>query len=79
MNREALNKGQDDAEWLKMQIYRRTRLKPSELVCPRERSAMTPCVARDGKLAVAMKYHNHPICVGCEYRICELVNMEQQR
>ena len=34
----------------------------SEVVCPREQSAMTPCIARDGHLALA----DSPItCVGC--------------
>lgn len=35
--------------------------KRSELRCPRERSEMTPCVARDGRLAVA----DDGVCVGC--------------
>src|SRR5690554_3660547 len=33
----------------------------SKIVCPREKSAMTPCVARDGKLACA----DDGVCVGC--------------
>ena len=32
-----------------------------EVECPRERSYMTPCVARDGELAVA----DDQTCVGC--------------
>lgn len=32
----------------------------ASIVCPREKSFMTPCVARDGALALA-GYH----CVGC--------------
>lgn len=32
-----------------------------EVVCPREKSSMTPCVARDGHLAAADDHH----CVGC--------------
>jgi hypothetical protein len=33
----------------------------SEVQCPREQSAMTPCVARDGHTAVA----DDGACVGC--------------
>lgn len=33
----------------------------NEVQCPREKSFMTPCVARDGRLAVA----DHGVCVGC--------------
>lgn len=32
-----------------------------EVACPRERSFMTPCVRRDGHLAVA----DSGVCVGC--------------
>lgn len=32
-----------------------------EVECPREKSFMTPCVARDGALAVA----DGGVCVGC--------------
>ena len=33
----------------------------NKVVCPREKSSMTPCVARDGRLAVA----DSGVCVGC--------------
>jgi hypothetical protein len=33
----------------------------NEVVCPRERSSMTPCVARDGHTAKSDDYR----CVGC--------------
>ena len=79
MNREALKKGEQEAEWYKQQIYRRTKIKSEELVCPREQSGMTPCIARDGKLAVGLQYSNHPICVGCEIHIQTLVRDEQNR
>lgn len=36
----------------------------NKIFCPRERSFMTPCVARDGALAVA----DNGICAGCSYR-----------
>lgn len=34
---------------------------PSEVVCPREQSFMTPCIARDGATALA----DDGVCVGC--------------
>jgi hypothetical protein len=33
----------------------------SEVKCPREKSAMTPCIARDGRTALA----DDRTCVGC--------------
>lgn len=33
----------------------------SSIECPRERSAMTPCIARDSDLALA----DDGVCVGC--------------
>lgn len=33
----------------------------NEVKCPREKTFMTPCVARDGKLAVA----DEGVCVAC--------------
>ena len=33
----------------------------ASIVCPREKSFMTPCVARDGNLALSDDHH----CVGC--------------
>lgn len=41
-------------------VHKRTGIKSDELVCPREKSDMTPCIARDGSIAVAGK-----VCVGC--------------
>jgi hypothetical protein len=35
--------------------------RPSLIGCPREQSPMTPCVARDGSLALA----DDGVCVGC--------------
>ena len=77
MNREALTKAEQDADWYKLQVYRRTKIKSDVLVCPREQSGMTPCVARDGKLAVALQYNNTPICVGCEIHISTLIEYEE--
>ena len=42
---------------------------PQHIGCPRARSDMTPCVARDGALAVA----DDERCVGCNQHPAELL------
>lgn len=55
-------------------VLTRTGLTARTLVCPREKSDMTPCVARDGGICV-IEIHAaggggpYPVCVGCETRI----------
>ncbi len=56
-------------------IHKRTGLRPAELQCPREQSSMTPCIARDGSLAVADAY----LCVGCDHLVANLLVMEQAK
>ena len=56
-------------------IFKRTGLKPKELICPREKSDMTPCVARDGDCAST----NGGRCVGCGADVMELLYNERQR
>lgn len=56
-------------------VLARTGLKPDELVCPREKSEMTPCVVRDGSKALACDNH----CVGCDERIETLWNKEAEK
>lgn len=56
-------------------ILKRTGLKPNELVCPREKSEMTPCVARDGDLAMA----ENGCCVGCGQNVKELLIKEKYK
>lgn len=68
---------------LRDMIFERTGLKAGELVCPREKSAMTPCAARDGDLAT-IKKNNGPkkeplLCVGCGYEIDLLVEIEKRK
>jgi hypothetical protein len=41
----------------------------SEIVCPREKSDMTPCVSRDGRVACA----DDGLCVGCMADPAELL------
>jgi len=76
----------NQANELKTLVFKRTGLKPETLRCPREKSEMTPCVARDGELAVAETgvRSAHPdmhrfICVGCEHEVGELLNTEKEK
>lgn len=55
-------------------VLKRTGLKRDELKCPREKSLMTPCVARDGGLAVT----TDGVCVGCEVPAAELLAKEEE-
>lgn len=57
-------------------VLARTGLKPEQLVCPREKSDMTPCVARDGGLAVYLNTSDHPCCVGCASSVELLMTKE---
>ena len=67
---------QRDADGLRDLIRQRTGLASGELVCPREKSAMTPCIARDGGLAVTLAIHGG-ICVGCERTTASLLDAER--
>lgn len=64
------------ADELKQRLTVRLDLQPGEkIVCPREKSPMTPCVARDGGICVA----EGDVCVGCGQRVDELLAVEKQR
>lgn len=60
------------ADELKELIHKRTGLEPRDLVCPREKSDMTPCVARDGDLALLSGR-----CAGCGASVRDLLADEQ--
>jgi hypothetical protein len=53
------------------------------LQCPRERSFMTPCIARDGGTAVCIAEERsgdqRAICVGCEESVVTLLAAEWAR
>ena len=66
------------AEEFKTFILARTGLKAEQLVCPREKSDMTPCAARDGRLVAVLDSFDHPICVGCEAHIDALLERAKQ-
>lgn len=64
------------ADEYKQLVYQRTKIRREDLVCPRARSFMTPCIARDGKQAVS----EMPIpqaCVGCGHSIESLLEEEK--
>lgn len=63
-----------EADSLKRLIFERTGIQSDELSCPREKSFMTPCVVRDGDLAMA----EGKVCVGCGASVIELLNDEKQ-
>ena len=59
-------------------IRTRTGLRPHQLVCPREKSEMTPCIARDGALAVAGSVGLYA-CAGCDRYVDSLLTAERSR
>lgn len=65
------------ADMLRQIVYDRTRIAPQELACPRERSDMTPCIVRDGQLAVADGAVE--VCVGCGAKAQDLLDEESTR
>ena len=54
-------------------IEARTGLKREDLQCPREKTSMTPCIARDGGSACSDDGH----CVGCGANVMELLTIER--
>lgn len=63
------------ADVLMQLITIRTGLKNDELVCPREKSDMTPCVARDGDCAMT----EDGKCAGCGADVAELLVEEMKK
>ena len=64
------------ADELRYLVSKRTGLKSTELQCPREKSAYTPCVARDGSNAVCERFGVPDICAGCEHSVDALLRRE---
>jgi hypothetical protein len=63
------------AEELSQRVIARLNVHNRDLLrCPREKSYMTPCVARDGALAVA----DGGLCVGCGSNPIELLESEKE-
>lgn len=63
------------ADDLPVLIEARLGIAPADLECPREKSFMTPCIARDGSLAMA----DNGQCVGCGASAIELWHAEAKR
>lgn len=68
-----------EADELQSLITKRTGIASKDLKCPREKSDMTPCIARDGHLAVTYSYGTHAICVGCEHGVLTLLAKEKEK
>lgn len=66
------------ADALARAVRRRTGIRKNQLVCPYEQSDMTPCVHRDGCLALAYSVRG-PVCVGCDRNLSLLVASEARR
>jgi len=65
-----------EADALRDRALKRSGLTRKELRCPHAKSDMTPCVARDGRLAVYFTQERGvPCCVGCE-RSLDLLTSE---
>ncbi len=62
-------------------VKKRTGLSGSALVCPHEKSEMTPCLARDGHIVLVQQFRSweNPICVGCEYALLPLLEAEKAK
>jgi hypothetical protein len=80
---EAQKRDEAEADELRAQILKRTGLTRETLTCPRERSDMTPCIARDGGMAVAYVRlpagEERAVCVGCETSLQRLLENERSR
>lgn len=60
-------------------VATRTGIPRDMLICPREKSYMTPCIARDGSLAVCSDSYGGWLCVGCEASVVRLTDEERER
>ena len=67
------------AEQLKQAVFARTKIPKNQLQCPREKSDMTPCAARDGHLVAVLDSWGNPLCVGCEHRLDHLLAKELEK
>ena len=59
-------------------VLTRTGLTRDRLWCPRAKSHMTPCLARDGHLARGTTVTGAPVCSGCETNLNKLLEREQE-
>ena len=67
------------ADELRGLITKRLKIASTEIVvCPRAKSDMTPCIARDGRLAVCEGVRI-ALCVGCEHSVQRLLTLEKDQ
>ena len=62
-----------EANKLRILVTERTGIEPNEIKCPREKTFMTPCVVRDGDLAMT----DQKECVGCGSNVLDLISNEK--
>jgi hypothetical protein len=78
--RETIEAAKTAADKLRDMVAMRTGLGGHDLMCPRETSASTPCVARDGHLAVCSDaVRTQFLCVGCELSVFSLLQEEMMK
>jgi hypothetical protein len=78
--RETIEAAEIAANKLRDMVAMRTGLGGHDLVCPRETSASTPCVARDGHISVCSSASRTQfLCVGCEHLVFSLLYEEQMK
>jgi len=65
-------------EELRDLVFERTGIDSSDLICPRAKSDMTPCVVRDGGMCVIVINFDLAVCVGCETSITRQIEKEKQ-
>lgn len=63
------------AELVKNMIFKRTGIPSKDLDCPRAKSEMTPCIAKDGESACT----KDGICVGCGMEVEKLYYVEKSQ
>lgn len=78
MSDEEISTSFEIADELRRLISTRVGCRPGELSCPHAMSRHTPCVARDGALAVA-EGEPADVCVGCDTPISTLMTRELAR
>jgi hypothetical protein len=71
-----MTKDEQSADEFATLVRTRTGLAPRQLTCPREKTDMTPCLARDGHLALSYRY-DRSMCIGCEHGLETLLNKEK--
>lgn len=64
-----------EADKLRELIKKRIGVDPEDIMCPREKTFMTPCVVREGDLTMA----DDKTCVGCGINVLYLLEQEKGR